>query len=193
MIDESTARTLRRLSDLHAVYRMFDAQGALLYVGMTAQIGRRIEQHGEKRWFPQVATISVEWYPHMAAARVAEKEAIEWEWPRHNLAGVKRRSPRRPATPPVVPPRPRHPAPRPAPPPPAPAAVAAVPASPALPPETLPASDCATLKEMCQAASSRAPSPQPSATRRATRTTLGRVAVAATRICMASPRSGRTN
>jgi predicted GIY-YIG superfamily endonuclease len=138
-----STRALRRLTDMHAVYRMFDTAGTLLYVGLTAQPGRRIDQHCEKRWFPQVTTISVEWHPHLAAARLAEKEAIEWEWPRHNVVGVKRRSPRRPSPVPLPPAPTRRPVPQPRP-----APLEEKPAPAALKPVHAMLADRATLTEL---------------------------------------------
>lgn len=81
---------LRRLADMHAVYRMFDQDGRLLYVGSTKNPGGRFGGHLEKRWFLQVVSISLEWFPTKAAAVLAENRAIQSEHPRLNVAGTTR-------------------------------------------------------------------------------------------------------
>lgn len=85
MISQIDPSLIRRLADLNAVYRMFDAKGTLLYIGMTGH-ARRFDEHGVKRWFPAVATITLEWHDTEASARVAEKRAIQAERPRYNIA-----------------------------------------------------------------------------------------------------------
>lgn len=79
----------RRFADMHALYRMYDERGKLLYVGITGDAGQRFGEHSLKRWFPLVAEIKLEWLPHEAAARLAERRAISTERPRYNKAGVK--------------------------------------------------------------------------------------------------------
>jgi predicted GIY-YIG superfamily endonuclease len=87
MTAELDPRVLRRLTDMHALYRMFDPAGRLLYVGVTGDLARRLGSHVEKRWFPLVTTISLEWFPTRAAAALAEHRAIQAERPRLNVAG----------------------------------------------------------------------------------------------------------
>jgi len=66
---------------------MFDAERRLLYVGITGQLGARVDQHLQGRaWFPEVVTIAVEHYPTRTAAMLAERRAIVAEGPIHNLA-----------------------------------------------------------------------------------------------------------
>lgn len=78
----------RRIADAHALYRMFDERDRLLYVGITGDAGQRFGDHSVKRWFVQVKRIDLEWLPHLAAARVAERRAISSERPRYNKAGL---------------------------------------------------------------------------------------------------------
>lgn len=82
---ELDARAVRRLTDMHAVYRMFDDRGRLLYVGVTGNPSRRIKEHSEKRWFPLVTSIRLEWFQTRAAAVLAESRAIQAERPRLNI------------------------------------------------------------------------------------------------------------
>lgn len=80
----------RRLADMRAVYRMFDENGRLVYVGQTAHPGQRFGQHAEKRWFTLVTTITLEWHDTHAQAVLAERDAIEAERPRYNIAHTPR-------------------------------------------------------------------------------------------------------
>lgn len=71
------------------LYRMFDAQGRLLYVGISARAAMRWEQHrGEKQWWSEVARIEVEHHEDRLAALTAETTAIRRERPRFNIAGT---------------------------------------------------------------------------------------------------------
>jgi hypothetical protein len=79
-------RLIRRIADMHALYRMFDHEGKLLYVGITGHVAR-FDNHATKRWFPCVASITLEWCDTEAAARAAERRAIQTERPRYNIAG----------------------------------------------------------------------------------------------------------
>lgn len=70
------------------LYRLHDAAGHLLYVGIGGNPGRRFEQHhGDKPWWGQVAHITLEHHPTRQAALTAELKAIRTENPRHNIAG----------------------------------------------------------------------------------------------------------
>jgi predicted GIY-YIG superfamily endonuclease len=69
-----------------ALYRMRSADGTLLYVGITACLPARIKQHaGGKRWWDEVATITVEHFPTRDEVEVAELEAIRSERPTYNV------------------------------------------------------------------------------------------------------------
>lgn len=87
---DMNARVTRLVADLHAVYRMFDAQGRLLYIGRTKDPGQRFADHSMKRWFPLVATITLEWHPSLTAASIAERQAIQEENPWYNIAETAR-------------------------------------------------------------------------------------------------------
>jgi hypothetical protein len=80
-------RIVRRLADMNAVYRMYGHTGELLYVGMSGHL-RRFDDHAVKRWFPLISRIVLEWHDTEAAARVAERRAIQTERPRYNLAAT---------------------------------------------------------------------------------------------------------
>lgn len=71
----------------HSVYRFYDADGALLYVGLTWNVGERIKGHRHAQpWWDEVRDIRVEPHPNSAAAHKAEAAAIRTENPRHNIA-----------------------------------------------------------------------------------------------------------
>jgi predicted GIY-YIG superfamily endonuclease len=71
----------------HALYRFYDADGVLLYVGITADPGVRFKKHRhDKEWWTQVATIRIQKLPTRAAVLAAEKKAISDERPLWNIA-----------------------------------------------------------------------------------------------------------
>lgn len=70
----------------HWLYWFYDAEGLLLYVGITNTGVRRMEQHGaDKEWWPQVATINVNHFRTRDEAEAAEVEAIRAHLPVHNV------------------------------------------------------------------------------------------------------------
>lgn len=83
-----TVADARRIAEMHAVYRMYDDRGRLLYVGVTGDIGQRFGDHSMKRWFPLVERITLEWHETRAQAVLAESRAIAKERPRYNIAGT---------------------------------------------------------------------------------------------------------
>ena len=69
-----------------SLYRMYDAAGTLLYVGMTGHIPVRLDQHGgNKPWWALVARIDVEHFPLRSEAAAAEARAIRDEKPKYNV------------------------------------------------------------------------------------------------------------
>lgn len=70
-----------------ALYRHFDADGRLLYVGISLNAVARLCQHRrDAHWFGDIARIDIEWHPSRTAADKAEREAIVAECPLHNVA-----------------------------------------------------------------------------------------------------------
>lgn len=70
----------------HALYRFYDADGQLLYVGITADPGSRWRKHAhDKPWWHDVANITIETHPTRADVLEAERAAILTEKPRHNI------------------------------------------------------------------------------------------------------------
>lgn len=91
-----TESDIAALVQMHAVYRMFGPGGRLLYVGMTGNLGSRLDSHAEKRWFPLVKSITLEWFPTREAAYEVEQAAIRREHPVYNTARRGRPLTRRP-------------------------------------------------------------------------------------------------
>jgi predicted GIY-YIG superfamily endonuclease len=84
----------------HILYRMFDADGDLLYIGMTNDIEFRLYMHANtKYWWRDVASISLN--QDSASRREledAERAAIKAECPRYNVMHNDERFRRRPPT-----------------------------------------------------------------------------------------------
>ncbi|NEA22625.1 GIY-YIG nuclease family protein [Actinomadura bangladeshensis] len=67
------------------LYRFFDADGQLLYVGITDRAGTRWERHmSDQPWWPDVQRQMSEWYPSREQAEAAELTAIREERPLYN-------------------------------------------------------------------------------------------------------------
>lgn len=70
-----------------ALYRFFNADEELLYVGVADDPEERWKAHRTRTWWPQVVRKSVEWFPCRSDALTAELIAIRTEGPIHNDAG----------------------------------------------------------------------------------------------------------
>lgn len=80
-------------SERTALYRLYDAGGVLLYIGISYRPEVRFEQHAEqKQWWPQVARRDIQWFDDRPTAAVAEAAAIRIEDPEHNGTYSPRRS-----------------------------------------------------------------------------------------------------
>lgn len=85
-----------RDNDPTALYRLFDKDGALLYVGITWDVEQRMTGHrSDKAWWPDVTERRVEWLPNRPLALAAELDAIRAEQPRYNIAGTPHATTRR--------------------------------------------------------------------------------------------------
>lgn len=74
------------MSDPQVLYRFYDDQQRLLYVGVTMSPGDRFRSHSkDKPWWSQVATITMEQHPDRETVLHAERAAIQQEWPVHNI------------------------------------------------------------------------------------------------------------
>lgn len=74
------------------LYRHFDREGRLLYVGISLSTIARLSSHKNAApWFDQIATITVEHFPTRRLALIAELRAIRDEQPAHNVKGTEGR------------------------------------------------------------------------------------------------------
>lgn len=75
------------MNDSTQLYRHFNKDGALLYVGISLSALQRLSQHGNgSEWFDHIAHVTIENFPNRIAAERAEKKAIQTERPTHNIA-----------------------------------------------------------------------------------------------------------
>lgn len=71
-----------------ALYRHFDADGALLYVGITDCLPERDKHHtATSSWHGQVHKTETQWCLSRGHALALERVAIQYEGPAHNKAG----------------------------------------------------------------------------------------------------------
>jgi predicted GIY-YIG superfamily endonuclease len=93
-VDHGERRCHRRAKGrgvTHAtVYRAFDTDGALLYVGSSTNPLARLTQHAATRWWwTQVVTVTLEHHRSPSAALAAERAAIRDEAPRHHATQIR--------------------------------------------------------------------------------------------------------
>ncbi|MCX4444739.1 DUF6225 family protein [Streptomyces albidoflavus] len=80
-----------------ALYRLYDANDVLLYLGISYDPDARWELHLiDKHWTHQVVRRTTEWYPTRSAALAAEADATAAEKPRHDSSWRKTREGDRP-------------------------------------------------------------------------------------------------
>ncbi len=70
----------------HTLYRLYDAEDELLYVGISFMPDHRFEQHRrEKHWWVEVDRRELETFPDRKSAEDAERKAIREENPVYNI------------------------------------------------------------------------------------------------------------
>jgi len=73
------------------LYRHFDKDKNLLYVGISLSVVSRLKQHYQKSgWAENISIVTVEKFPSREEALRAEAKAIQSENPRFNIQGRKR-------------------------------------------------------------------------------------------------------
>ena len=74
------------MSTKTALYRHFDADGVLLYVGISNSAMKRLDEHrAASHWSLDIARVELKWFETRDEALSAEREAIMNESPRHNI------------------------------------------------------------------------------------------------------------
>lgn len=67
------------------VYRLFNQDGSVIYIGSTGNLKQRLSAHRrDKSWWPEVDRVETEAHPDRDSAYAAEDAAILAEKPRHN-------------------------------------------------------------------------------------------------------------
>jgi len=86
----------KQVTDQVALYRCFDRQGRLLYVGISFSALIRLKSHvKQSAWAYKVARIDVEWLADRQRAADAERAAIRAERPMYNIVhSISRANPR---------------------------------------------------------------------------------------------------
>jgi excinuclease UvrABC nuclease subunit len=70
---------------MKTIYRLFDSDGVLLYVGCSLYpLTRVTHHHHHKKWFRRIASVTFGHYTNHDLARRVECSAIENERPRYN-------------------------------------------------------------------------------------------------------------
>lgn len=77
-----------------ALYRFFDQEGALLYIGIAEQPLQRWYAHSHRDWWSTVARYEVAWFESRSEADGAERVAVKAERPRYNVVYNRERRPR---------------------------------------------------------------------------------------------------
>lgn len=79
------------------LYRHYDAEGRLLYVGISLSAVVRLQKHNfDAHWSRNIARMDIEHFPSRDAALEAESMAIQSEKPLHNIYQMKRPPPKPP-------------------------------------------------------------------------------------------------
>lgn len=72
-----------------AVYRLWDAEGNLLYIGSAFDSDQRCKEHQKKPWWPEVARRTEEWHSGRGTAYAEELKAIRVERSKYNEMGTR--------------------------------------------------------------------------------------------------------
>ena len=85
-LDGSTEKSLKHNSGTTQLYRHYDCDGRLLYVGISLSAVARLSQHKDSsHWYYQIARIEIETHQTRGEAMAAEALAIAVERPAHNV------------------------------------------------------------------------------------------------------------
>ncbi|MET7694900.1 GIY-YIG nuclease family protein [Streptomyces sp. NPDC005483] len=77
-----------------AVYRLYDKDGDLLYVGMSKDpIHRWADEHRHRYWWPEVASYEWAWHGSRAEARRVERELLSTGLAKYNVHSTPKHGP----------------------------------------------------------------------------------------------------
>lgn len=83
----------QKRTDNQTLYRLWDVNDRLLYVGITCQPSRRMRTHaGQKDWWRHVTRITIQHFSDRQELVEAETEAIATENPKYNILGLPKRA-----------------------------------------------------------------------------------------------------
>ena len=69
-----------------ALYRHFDNDGHLLYVGISlSHVARLVDHRNSAHWYKEIAQVTIQWFETRVDAENAEGKAIAIENPKHNI------------------------------------------------------------------------------------------------------------
>lgn len=78
------------MTDMTQLYRHFDENNELLYVGISLSTVYRLSQHKvASPWFADIKKVEIETFPSREEALEAEREAIQTEDPKYNIVHKK--------------------------------------------------------------------------------------------------------
>lgn len=69
-----------------ALYRHYNLSGELLYIGISANAMKRIEEHKKSHWVQNITRIEIQYFDERDDAKKAESLAIKSEFPLFNIA-----------------------------------------------------------------------------------------------------------
>lgn len=72
----------------HMVYALYASDGEALYVGMSADLPRRLAAHARKEWWSLVDHLDASLYPDRDSARQVERRLIDDLQPLWNVQGA---------------------------------------------------------------------------------------------------------
>lgn len=64
------------MNERTAAYHLFATDDALVYVGVTCNVARRMKDHKGKVWWPEVARREVTWFDKRPDALLAERRTV---------------------------------------------------------------------------------------------------------------------
>jgi excinuclease UvrABC nuclease subunit len=74
------------MEDSTDLYRHWDKDHVLLYVGISLSAMHRLRQHKEtSKWFSEIVSVTIERFETRTEAMAAERKAIKSENPKYNI------------------------------------------------------------------------------------------------------------